>query len=374
VVPRVGGRLASLLVSEGEIVKENQPLALIYATANYKEVMKLADVVGKTWYYIQHKEYSYIEVSPSDYKNIGELQGAFQSFYSAYIQMHSFILKGLFYEKKSMLQKDLINNDSMKYILLKQKSILENDYMIAESDYKTKDTLYKENVIAKTELKQEESKLLAKKLPVENLKASLMSNNSTYIDKEKEIMDLDKQYEEVHSNFIQSLNKLAGDIESWKQQYVIIAPISGIVTFPEIVQENQELVSGKEIFYIESPEHTCYAQAFLDQDNFGKLSIGQSVIIRLPSYPFQEYGSLQGRIIYISHIPNKDKQYMVKISLDSGLITNTGFRINFINELTADAEIITKKEKILYKFLYTVRGAFHRTNPAKKKNNEKAEN
>ena len=116
----------------------------------------------------------------------------------------------------------------------------------------------------------------------------------------------------------------------------------------------------KELFFVEPVEKGCYAQVLVDQTNFGKVQIGQHVVIRLPSYPFQEYGELEGKVENISRIPSKERQYIVKVSLINELVTNHGRQIHFLNELIADAEIITEKKRLLHKFLYSIRGIFQK--------------
>lgn len=356
VVSHTTGKLASLLISEGDTVKQNQTLAIIENTANYLEVEKLEHTCNILLTHIQENQWEKVLISPLEYKNLGEIQSSFQSFFIAYTQLNSFITKGLFKMKNNMLKNNILINDSLKRILLNQKNIHEKDLKIAENDYEIKKKLYNEKVIAKIELTQEESKLLAKKLPIQSVEASIMSNGSATIANEREKIDLESKYYEAKSNFVQALNKLSSDIQAWKQRYVIHSPIGGTATFSEIIQENQEIANNQTICYIEADNQNTYGLIKVGQNNFGKIAISQPVRIRLHSYPFQEYGLLEGRISNISHIPNSDKTYLIKVELKNGLITTRGSKINFTHELTADAEIIIKKTKLIKKMTSLVKG------------------
>jgi HlyD family secretion protein len=358
VTARTTGRLARLLVKEGDIISSNEPLGLIKNTSDYEEVERLSQDVKKWWNAVQKEAWGEIEIIPGNYKNLGELQTSFQPFYSSYIQAKSIIFSGMYMAKRKIIRQDIINNDSLRKVLVQQKNIYEKDYSIADSDYQSKHYLFVEKVIAKSELKQEESKLLAKKIPLEAITSSLLNNTSANMAKEKEFMDLDKQYYEIRNNFIQSLNNLFSAIEYWKQQYVLTSSIGGVVSFSELIQENQEVSSGQNIFFIESPISSCYAQIKVDQNNFGKLALHQHAIIKLPSYPAQEYGSLEGIVTYISRIPNKEMQYVVKVELPKGLLTNRGILLNFTNELQANGEIITKQDRLLTRFMHSLQGMF----------------
>jgi len=42
------------------------------------------------------------------------------------------------------------------------------------------------------------------------------------------------------------------------------------------------------------------------KNNMGRVKVGQEVLIKLKSYPFEEFGMLKGEIKYIADIPYKD--------------------------------------------------------------------
>jgi len=70
------------------------------------------------------------------------------------------------------------------------------------------------------------------------------------------------------------------------------------------------------------PDNIHYlGEIFLDQYNLGKVESGQTVIIKLKSYPFEEYGVVKGTVDNISEI-DVNKQYLVKVKLPNGITTN----------------------------------------------------
>jgi hypothetical protein len=224
-------------------------------------------------------------------------------------------------------------------------------------------------VISLSEYRKEQSKVLAKKLPLDDIGASIISNDNARSATKKELLDLERQFSELKYEFMQGLNKLLNDLEAWKKQYLLIAPINGIVAFSQLIQENQDIVPDKPVFFITPGQNGFYCEMFVAQNNFGKLAIGQKVVIQLESYPFQEYGSLIGKVSFISNIPNNNSQYLVKVDLSQGLKTSNGYDINFSNGLVANAQIITSRKRLIYKFLYPLKDMFERK-PNSKKNNQ----
>jgi HlyD family secretion protein len=91
----------------------------------------------------------------------------------------------------------------------------------------------------------------------------------------------------------------------------------------------------------------------IPQSNFGKASIGRLVLLKFQSYPFQEYGSVQGRIEFISHIPD-EKGYLAKVSFTNGLTTTYKKKIQYRDGLTASAEVITQDMRLLDRLYYSI--------------------
>ena len=86
-------------------------------------------------------------------------------------------------------------------------------------------------------------------------------------------------------------------------------------------------------------------------DGIGKVKIGQRAIIRLPAFPEQEFGFIEGKVISISPVPDSKGRYILKISMPRGLITNYGKELPLIKTISGTASIVTKEKTLLRKML-----------------------
>jgi hypothetical protein len=86
--------------------------------------------------------------------------------------------------------------------------------------------------------------------------------------------------------------------------------------------------------------------------NSGKIKIGQRVNIKLQNYPETEFGMLRGRVSNISLTQDKDGLYLVDVLLQEKLITSYKKEIEFKQEMTGVAEIITEDLRLLERFFY----------------------
>lgn len=97
----------------------------------------------------------------------------------------------------------------------------------------------------------------------------------------------------------------------------------------------------------------------IGQFNFGKLRAGQEVIIKLQSHPFEEFGTIRGRLQSISEIP-KDSAYFVTLNFPKGLTTSANKSITFRNGMAGTGEIITEDKRLIERFLKEFMSVFKR--------------
>jgi len=139
---------------------------------------------------------------------------------------------------------------------------------------------------------------------------------------------------------------LKSQVEKWMQQYVLTAPEDGKVMFVSSLQENELISNGQGLFYIQPKQTKFYAEVMAGQQGLGKVKTGQRVMIKVVSYPSNEFGYLTGVVSYISNIPNRRDSFLIKVDLPKSLETNYGKTIFFRNGLTARAEIITDSRRL----------------------------
>ena len=160
-------------------------------------------------------------------------------------------------------------------------------------------------------------------------------------------MELDRRIEEQQLVFLQYLNLMKSAIDEWKRIHMIIAPFSGRVVFAGIVQENQTVVAGQELFYIQPGNTTWFGELSVSQQSFGRVEEGQRVLVRFNGYPYHEFGSVYGEVEYFSQFPVSDGHFFAKVHFLDGLLSSYGHYIQPRNGMTGQAEIITQDLRLL---------------------------
>lgn len=177
--------------------------------------------------------------------------------------------------------------------------------------------------------------------------SALITANNNYAGKQKEILELENQIREEKAKFLQALNSLISQAEDWKNKYILTAAQSGKLSYAGIIQENQVLSIGQEVFNINPGNEAFFGQMSIPQDNMGKIKEGQEVLVKLKSYPFEEYGMIRGRISYIADVPYKDSIFVSRVDFKVKSISDMKKPIHLKQGMTANAEIITQDATML---------------------------
>lgn len=354
VITNIAGKIVKLNAEEGKFVQKGQLLGFIESRADHNEVMMLDATADTLQSLLQAGSTESIPkyLTPS-FGNLGEMQQPYQSFMQAFILFKQYLFSGYYLQKKAMLHGDISYLQRLHANLLQQKGLNEQDLNLSQSNFDANTSLNNDKVIADVEYRNENSKLIGKKLTLPQVSSAIIANESQQHEKEKEILELENNIAQQKEIFAQSLNTLKSQLEDWKNKFVLMAPVDGKIAFASFIQENQQLKQGQTVCFINPENSQYYAEILIPQSNLGKVETGQKVLLKFPSYPFQEFGALEGKIDFISRIPT-DSGYNAKIILPAGLRTSYQKQIQYRDGLQAQAEIITKDMRLLQRFYYSI--------------------
>lgn len=352
VISLTTGKLIKLNIKENEQVKQGEVLGFIESTASHNEVLKLDAAIDKAQQLLTGNATEKLSsIFDDNYSQLGELQQTYQTLTQAYLSFRSYLSNGFYLRKKLMLFKDIDNLKKLHTNLEEQKALQQQDLGITQKTFDANESLKKDKVISEFDYRTEQSKLINKKLTLPQIDAAVINNESQQNDKDKEIDELENTIAQQKDIFQQALNTFKSQLDDWKKKYLLIAPIDGKVSFASFMQENQQLQTGQTVCFINPENSEYFAQIFIPQTNFGKVAVGQKVLLKFNSYPYQEYGYVNGKVDFISHIPT-DSGYLARIDFSNGLITTYNKQVQYRDGLTADAEIITKDLRLLERFYY----------------------
>lgn len=353
VIAKQSAKLTTLLVSDGEMVKENQPLAYFESTGNPEDILKLNEILKSIQITLNNSENIIIKLPVN--LNLGENQSSFQNFHQQYLQYQSTQVNGYYLKKMGFLEKELNAIHLLKNQILNQKRTQQLEFDNNEKEYQAYKKLFDKKLISRNEFSQQENKYLSAKYPLQQTETSILNNENSYIAKEKELLELKRIILEEQAKFTQALNQYINETESWIMKYVLLAPVSGKLSFAGIVQPNQNILANQEIFIVNPASSDFFGEVQIPQYNMGKISVGERTLVKLKSYPYEQYGMIRGKLSYVSDVAYKDSVFIAKVSFIEFENKDKKRKIILKNGMLADAEIVTEESSLLQRFFRSIR-------------------
>jgi HlyD family secretion protein len=245
----------------------------------------------------------------------------------------------------------------MRGVLNREEDLSTQDVRLTLETMSADDSLFREKVISRQDVRDQKSKLLNKQIGIPQLQALVLSNENQQAAKDKDILDLDHAVLQQKIIFQQALLTLKSIVDEWKSRFIIKAPATGKVVFMTPIQERKYVRAGTTIGYINPPKGDYYAEVTLPQVNFGKIRSGQTVQLHFNAYPFEQFGFVEGRLTYISKI-SSDSGFLAFVDLPKGLVTTYGHQLQYRNGLKSEAVILTNELNLLQRIYYDIRKNF----------------
>ena len=359
-VAKTSGKIQAILIDDKAIVNVNTPLAVIENAANYKDVFLLKAITDTIS--LSNSKFPFEKLQAAQ---LGEIENSFAMFQKEYIAS----------ELNKQLQPYKVESSAQSFeakqlrerlqLLEGQKEINQSELQLLKTDVERYEKLFNKGIISAQEIeKQRLVYLQAKKnyksllSSISQLKSSInelnRSSKTTVINESTTSINLER-------SVMQSFYQLKKAIKDWELNYVFRSSVKGTVSFLQIWSENQTINTGENMFaIIPSTEKGYIGKVKAVAQNSGKLQIGQKVNIRLANYPDREFGVIEGKLKTISLTPDKEGNLLLNIELPNGLQTSYKKQINFQQEMTGTADIVTEDLRLLERLLYQFRDIFRR--------------
>lgn len=356
VISKSSGRLQKILVKPEQWINQGDYIAEIENTTRLENIPILQTLAHQAKRYLTNNTDKVI--FPLHTITFGDLQSEYNLLLKNYEESERLINDAIYLQRKKILTQQIIDYKKLVEINQKQVEINKEEFRNVETKYLADKKMYNEKVYGKLEFLGFENAFLQKKKENENYAKVLVENSLTLSEKEKQLYELDFEYIQkartFRDNIAQSIQNIDNLIASWKQNYIITAPSSGYLAFLRNLAENQVVHTNDTLMSVLPQKQHYIGYANVPSQNFGKVKIGQKVIIKLSNYAPEEYGSIDGTIQDISS-STSNNQYRIKIQLPHQLKTTFNKSISFRPEMMASAEIVTEDLRLLERLFYSFR-------------------
>lgn len=360
VVTKFAGRLERVFVKEGQEVNAGELLALTESTASYEQILTLEEEMKSIRDLVEKEDLNTLRtMTPSSKEQLGDVQPLYQQFKEQLNRINTLFHPDTYDRNIGLIQEDIASLNSINSQLRTQAQLHERDVQISMAEFEISKKLFEQKVVTQLDLEREESKVLSKKVVLQRVLTDILSNNIAVNAKKKELVELANQRSEEIERLKQSVYALINGLNSWRNQHLLVAPTLGIIEFQNNLHEKLIFDSGNPLFYIMPKEQTYRGTLRIAQTNSGKVRMGQQILIKFDSYPFEEYGVVNGVVANVSQlIAAENNEYFALVDLPNGLRTIHGKELVYKYGMKANAEVITEDLRFIERIFYTIRRAF----------------
>jgi HlyD family secretion protein len=143
----------------------------------------------------------------------------------------------------------------------------------------------------------------------------------------------------------------------WEADFVLRAPADGLVAFYDFWSDQQYVTAGRQVFLIVPETTRLVGRMSVSQGGSGKIKPKQVVRIRFDDYPYKEFGVVSGRVQSVS-IVAREGVNLVLVDIPYPLTTSFNKRVQFKQDMTGEAGIVTEDIRLIGRVLNEIRRAF----------------
>ncbi|MFK7001509.1 HlyD family efflux transporter periplasmic adaptor subunit [Flavobacterium oreochromis] len=312
--------------------------------------------------------------------NLGEIQNYYFEFVKTIYELNQFYENNEFDVEISSLKEQV---KKIKTSIVKKNEIIgykKASINISKGKHLSDSILVNQGALIRLEYDQSKKQLLKELDEKASQENEIIRDKINIVSSSKKAIGLTiekkKTLDNLNISLLTNYQNLINAINLWEEKYVFKSPFDGTYDFLKFVTNSDFIKQGEPVFSVLQSNNKIIGQALMPSNGAGKVKPGQSVIIKLDTYPYQEYGSLIGKVKSVSLIP-AEEIYLVNIELPKGLVSDNGIELNFSKEMVGQAEIITEDKRLLSRLFEKIKHALDKKRktdivPQKENKEEKA--
>lgn len=350
-----GGIVAKINVVEGELVDEGQTIFVLDGTAVKQDLsaieakkislkyqaLRLRSFINNTTPNFQE-----LDSEEIDQNLIDEQMKAFESMIEARDN------------EKDVITEQIIQKESALAGFIGRKKTLKESMSLVKEEMDLKAKLNKKGHLSKF-------KLLQIQKQYNDITGEFQETESDAKQAENAISEYKNRLESLEANFIddayQELNTVEGDInqieetikklEEQVNRLEIKSPSYGFVKVLNVKTLGGVIESGQILAEIVPLEGNLIIETQIQPKDIGHVKTGQSVNVKVSSYDFSRYGTIEGVLEYISATTfvNDDgsRYYMGRVSIEKNYVGSNETNNLIVPGMTVQADIVTGAKSIL---------------------------
>ncbi|MDJ0616324.1 MAG: HlyD family efflux transporter periplasmic adaptor subunit [Calothrix sp. MO_192.B10] len=170
---------------------------------------------------------------------------------------------------------------------------------------------------------------------------------------QEQLKEIEKQATALETQIAQTKGQIAS-LNIQLKQRIVRSPIDGVIFELPFGKSGEVVQPGQRIAQIAPKNADVILKAQMPIQDSGFLKVGMPVKVKFDAYPYQEYGIVEGKVIWVS--PDSKAQqtpqgniesFELEIALDQQYVDNGEKRVTLTPGQTANAEVIIRQRRII---------------------------
>ena len=362
-ISKASGRIARWFVSDGQIVQKGDRVALINNSANLEDIItaeKTTDVLDSAGFQNDPRKI----LLPGNLI-LGDLQESYNELCRNIENYSDYMGNSYLPRKIELLKQQMVKQEQQYQLSLEQKKMMEQELEISKNGLERYKSMLNKGGVSESQMEEEKARVIQSKRGYTSFLVSLKSTEINLINQKRSLLELQEQrhneIEKFKLTILDNVKTLKNLVKNWKDTYLLSSPIKGKVTLTNFWSENHVISAGERLATVVPVDSSVIiCRAVVPSSGIGKIETGQDVHIKLSGYPYMEHGVLTGKVSTISLVPD-EKGYIVEITLNEGMVSSYSEQLKLVQEMEGTAEIITKKMRMIYRFINPLKMIFEKT-------------
>jgi hemolysin D len=338
------GKVASIQVAEGQIVKTGQVLLKLDAELAKGEVERLEQLLNAAQLELHEKQFlldrTLMEVQTRQAIANADTQGQ----QAAIAQAKA---------KVAVLIEQISQQEAVKVAnaerLGRLKPLVKAGALSKEVFFQA-DQSFREHILAVMQSRGElnQSKAELKRLQA-GLHQKIAESDTTRLQTEQKIQQIKMETTQIKAKVIETCNLLASSKTKLKQKN-IYSPIDGTISSLHVSHIGEVVQPAQNIAEIARQGAPLILMANLPSREAGFIKLGMPVQLKFEAFPYQQYGIIPGKVMEVSPDTKQDEKlgpfYLVQIALERNSVNSDQGPVKFRAGQTASAEIVLRRRHI----------------------------
>lgn len=352
VVARSAGMVQEIWIREGEQVKKDDVLAVFSSSAQLADIRYLDSLLRQLQTF--ESALALADLRLREPLRLSELGAFYTPLLNTTAEIKATLSGQAAAEQVRLLNAQIEEQQLLQDNLKGQEETLRLELAIAERNLDQFKTLFERESASQIEVDQSAIRFLDAQRQLEEQQNRISNTRSRKAQLEAAKKQLQTETDETNlSMWLEWKAQLRGlqqALYQWEEKYLLKASADGNVTFFEPLSEGQyvEALQAPLGIVPDNREVEYQVEGRLPDNASGEIRVDAEGYLEVFSYPSQRYGELRAVVESIAAAPRAiEEGYRIQFRLPDGLQTTHGHQLEFRQQMTAQATILTNERSLL---------------------------